>query len=86
MDEHPHVEDIDHEPAESKKYLIAEIRKRPAWLEKILKEYEGHVVACGTFRENQKPKKYSGYTTLKCKIIESNPSAYEEVYEEKVWK
>ena len=29
---------------------------------------------------------YSGNTALMCKIIESEPSTYEEVIEEQVWK
>eukprot|EP00253_Pinus_taeda_P013932 PITA_13932 len=86
LNEAPHEEDIDHEPIESTKSLVAETRKGHVWLEKTLKEVEGHVVSCGTFRESKKPKKYYGYITPMCKIIGSKPSSYEEVIEEKVWK
>ena len=82
MNEAPHEEDIDHERVESTKDPIAKTRKRPVWIEKTLKEFEGHVGARGTFRESEKPKEYSGYTTLVCKIIESKQSSYGEVFEE----
>ena len=39
-----------------------------------------------TFKENKRPKRYSGYTTLMCKINESRPSTYEKAAKEQVWK
>lgn len=86
MNEDSYVEDIDHEPDESTKSPVFETRKRFTWLEKTLKEDEGHVITHGTSRESNKPKKYSGYTTLMCKIIKSKSSSYEEVVEDQVWK
>jgi len=39
-----------------------------------------------TFREIKRPNKYSGYATLMSKIIESEPSTYEEAVKHQVQK
>lgn len=82
----PHEVSYDHELVESLRSIVPETRKRLAWLERTLKEVEGHVAPCGTFRESKKSKKYSGYAIMMCKIIESEPSTYEEVVEHQGWK
>eukprot|EP00253_Pinus_taeda_P034302 PITA_34302 len=80
------IESDDHELVESPRAIVPETRKGHAWLERTLKEVEGHVAARGTFGESKKSESYSGYTTLMCKIIKSEPSTYEEAAKEQVWK
>lgn len=78
--------DEPHEFVDSSRVIVPETRKRLVWLERTLKEAEGHATPRGTFRESKRPKKYSGYATLMCKIIEYEPSTLVEVAEHQVWR
>jgi hypothetical protein len=53
-------------------------RKRPAWLRNTLQEVEGHAAPRGSFRESKRPHKFSNYVALMSKIIDSEPSTFEE--------
>lgn len=66
--------------------LYLRLEKSLAWLERALKEAEGHATPRGSFRESKRPKKYLAYATFMCKIVESKPSTYEEVAEYQVWR
>jgi hypothetical protein len=66
--------------------VIPETRKRPNWLKSTLLDAEGHGAAQGTFRESKKPKRYSGYATYMTKLIEAEPSTFEEVVNHQEWK
>jgi len=61
-------------------------RKRPNWLKSTLQHAEGHATTKGTFREIKKPKRYSGYATYMTKLIEAEPSTFEEVVNHQEWK
>jgi hypothetical protein len=65
---------------------ITVTRKRLAWLRNTLQEAKGHVATRGCFRENKIPQKFSSYVVLMSKIIDSEPSTFEEVAKQKVWK
>lgn len=86
--EHDPQEEFDdpHDFVDSPRVTVLETRKRLAWLERTLKEVEGHATPCLTFRESKSSKKYSGYATMMYKIIEFEPSTYEKVVEHQVWK
>lgn len=66
--------------------VIPETRKRPNWLKSTLLDVEGHGAAKGTFRESKKPKRYSGYATYMTKLIEVEPSTFEEAVNHQEWK
>jgi len=40
----------------------------------------------GKFRESKKPKRYSGYATYMSKLIEDEPSTFEEASNRSEWK
>jgi hypothetical protein len=61
-------------------------KKRPRWLWNTLQEVEGHAAPRGSFRESKRPHKFSSYVALMRKIIDSEPSTYEEVAKQQVWK
>ena len=66
--------------------VIPETRKRPNWLKSTLLDAEGHGVVKGSFRESKKPKRYSGYVAYMTKLIEAEPSIFEEVVNNQEWK
>jgi hypothetical protein len=51
-----------------------------------LEEVEGHATPKGSFRERNKPHKFSRYVALMRNIIDSEPSTFEEVVEKQEWK
>lgn len=74
-------------PSEPIQQIISlENRNRPAWLRATLQEAECHGVAKGTFRESKRPKRYSGYAIDMTKLIEAEPSTYEQAVEHEEWK
>ena len=69
----------------SEPVTIPEKRKIPNWLTSTLQEVEGHQ-ARGKFRESKKPKRYSGYAACMSKLIENEPSTFEEASKHPKWK
>eukprot|EP00253_Pinus_taeda_P025730 PITA_25730 len=61
-------------------------RKRPLWLKDTLQDADKHVVAQGTFRESKKPCRYQAYVVAMNKMIQAEPSTFEEFVKEQVWK
>lgn len=51
-----------------------------------LVDAESHGAAQGTFKEIKKPKRYSGYADYLSKLIEEEPSTFEEVVNHQEWK
>jgi len=51
-----------------------------------LEEAEGHSAPDGTSIKIKKPKMVSSYATLMTNIIDVEPSTYEEVTNQQVWK
>jgi hypothetical protein len=51
-----------------------------------LKNVEGHTATRGTFRESRPPHRFSSYVALMSNIIDSEPSSFEEVAGNQVWK
>jgi len=60
--------------------------KRPNWLKAILEDAEGHGSTNGTFRERERPKRYSGYAAYMKKLIEIEPTKFEEFSHQEEWK
>jgi len=81
-------EESNHEyegPNEPIQLVIPENRKRPNWLKSILLDAKGHGVAQVTFMESKKPKQYFGYASYMKKLIEANPSTFEESINYQEW-
>jgi hypothetical protein len=51
-----------------------------------LQEAEGHAAPKGSFRESKRPHKFSTYVALMSKIIDSEPSTFEEAAKQQMWK
>jgi len=66
--------------------VIPTTRKRPYCLRATLEDAEGHEAAKGSSRESKKSKRYSGYAAYMTKLIEAEPSAFQEAEHEEVWK
>ena len=39
-------------------------KRKPAWCREILREAEKHAAPSGTFRESNRPQRFSGYVAL----------------------
>jgi hypothetical protein len=72
------------EPIES--VIVPETKKRPAWLEATLQEAERLKAPSGTFRKNKKPKRFSSYATCMTKLLNEEPTTFEEAAQKKQWK
>eukprot|EP00253_Pinus_taeda_P032120 PITA_32120 len=72
------------EPIQS--VVVPTTRKRPYWLISTLEYAEGHEAAKGSYRESKKPKRYSGYAAYMTKLIEVEPSIFQETEHEELWK
>lgn len=66
--------------------VIPTTRKMQNWLRTTLQDAEGHEAAKGSSRECRKPKRYSGYAAYMTKLIKAEPSTFQEVEHEEVWK
>lgn len=64
---------------------ILEYIKRPHWLKSTLLDAEVRGTTQGTLRESKKPKRYSRYATHMTKIIEVEPSIFEEAVNHQEW-
>jgi hypothetical protein len=61
-------------------------RKRSAWLWDTLEKAEGHATPKGSFRESKRPRRFSSYVALMRKIIDAEPSTFEEATKHQEWK
>lgn len=66
--------------------VIPTTRERPNWLKATLEDAEGHDTVKGSSKESKKPKRYSGYAAYITKLIEIEPSTFQEAEHEEVWK
>jgi hypothetical protein len=61
--------------------------RRPRWFEQTLRDAQEHVEPPSTtFQESRPPWKFPTYMALMTNIIDSNPSSYEEVASQQVWR
>jgi hypothetical protein len=61
-------------------------KRRPSWAQKLIKYAERIGAPEKYFRESKKPKLYSIYFSCLCDRMDAEPSSYEEVAENKLWK
>jgi hypothetical protein len=61
-------------------------KRKPAWCREILQEAEKHASPSGTFRESNRPQRYSGYVPFMSQISDAEPTIYEDVAKQQVWK
>jgi hypothetical protein len=72
------------EPIES--VTVPKTRKSPTWFEATLQEAKRLKAPSGTFRERKKPKRFSNYATCMKKLINEEPTTFEEENQKKQWK
>jgi hypothetical protein len=72
------------EPIES--IIVPKTKKCPTWLEATLQEDERLKSPSGTFRKRKNPKRFSNYETCMKKILNEEPTTFEEAYQKKQWK
>jgi hypothetical protein len=80
---------LDHpmEPCENiDSYIIPKTKKRPAWLEATLQDTERLKVPEGTFRKSKRPKIFSSYATYMTKLLDEEPTTFEEAVQKEQWK
>lgn len=61
-------------------------RKRSLWIWDTLQDTEKHILAKGNFTESKNSCWYQGYIAAMSMIIQVEPSTFEEVVKEQVWK
>jgi hypothetical protein len=61
-------------------------KKCPAWLEATLQEAERLKAPSDTFRKRKNPKRFSSYETCMTKILNKEPTTFEEATQNKQWK
>ena len=61
-------------------------KRNPAWFKRTMQEAENVTTPKGTFKESKRPHRYSGYVAFISKIIDSEPTTFEEANRLQVWK
>ena len=75
------------EPGENiDSYTIPKTKKRPAWLEATLQDAERIKVPEGTSRKSKRPKRFSSYAAYMTKILDEEPTTFEEEVQKGQWK
>jgi hypothetical protein len=83
------TEQLDHpmQPCETiESVIVPKTKKRPAWLEATLQEAERLNAPSGTFRKRKKPKRFSSYATCMTKLLNEEPTTFEEAAQKKQWR
>jgi hypothetical protein len=65
---------------------IPKTKKRPAWLEATLQDAERIKVPEGTSRKSTRPKRFSSYATYMTKLLDEEPTTFEEAVQKGQWK
>jgi hypothetical protein len=66
--------------------IVPKTKKRPAWLESTLQDAERLKVLEGTFRKSKRPKRFSSYATYMTKLLDEEPTTFEEEVQKEQWK
>jgi hypothetical protein len=66
--------------------IVPKTKKRPAWLEATLQEAKRLKAPSGTFRKSKKAKRFSNYATCMTKLLDEEPTMFEEAVQKKQWK
>jgi hypothetical protein len=65
---------------------LPKIKKRPTWLEATLQEAKGLKAPYGTSRKSKKPKRFSSYAAYMTKLLDEEPTTFEEAVQKGQWK
>jgi hypothetical protein len=69
------------EPCENNdSYVLPKTKKIPTWLEERLKVPEGK------FRKSKRPKRFSSYAAYMTKLLDEEPTTFEEAVQKEQWK
>jgi hypothetical protein len=66
--------------------IVPKTKKIPSWLDATLQDSERLKVLEGTFRKSKRPKIFSSYATYMTKLLEEEPTTFEEVVQKGQWK
>ena len=66
--------------------IVPKSKKRPAWIEATLQDAERLKVPEGTFRKSKRPKIFSSYATYMTKLLDEEPTTFEEAVQKGQWK
>jgi hypothetical protein len=72
------------EPIES--VIVPKTKKRLVCLEAIIQEEEILKAPSGTFRKRKKPKRFSSYAACMTKLLNEEPTTFEEASQKKQWR
>jgi hypothetical protein len=67
-------------------YIIPKTKKIPSWLEATLQDTKRLKVPEGTFRKSKRPKRFSSYATYMTKLLDEEPTTFEEAVQKGQWK
>jgi hypothetical protein len=67
-------------------HIVPKTKKRPAWLEVTLQDAERLKVPEGTFRKSKRPKRFSSYVAYMTKLLDEEPTTFEEAVQKGQWK
>jgi hypothetical protein len=95
--EEPNDESTENENEEKKQHdhpmepnidsdIVPKTKKRPACLEATLQDAKRLKVPEGTFRKSKTPKRLSSYGTYMTKLIDEEPTTFEEAVQKGLWK
>jgi hypothetical protein len=65
---------------------VPKTKKQPAWLEATLQEAERLKAPDATFKTSKKPKRFSSYATYMTKLLNEEPTMFEEAVQKKQYK
>jgi hypothetical protein len=66
--------------------IVPKTKKIPTWLEATLQDAERLKVPEGTFRKSKRPKRFSSYAAYMTKLLDEEPTAFEEEVQKEQWK
>jgi hypothetical protein len=61
-------------------------KDQPAWLEDTLQDVERLKVPDETFKKSKRPKRFSSYETYMTKLLDEEPTTFEEAVQKGQWK
>jgi hypothetical protein len=65
---------------------IPKNKKRPIWLEATLQDTERIKVPEGTSKKTKRPKRFSSYAAYLTKLLDEEPTTFEEAVKKEQWK
>ena len=65
---------------------VPKTKKCPGWLEATVQEAKRLKAPSGTFRKRKNPKRFSSYATCMTKLLNEEPTTFEEATQKEQWK